>query len=126
VKKATEYPYIHIISDQGAALLPLWRKFDWNSSEIKPAYIKAVTSELKKMAIYYPNYIKEKHDFEELSKKELEVIRLIAEGCTNGEIAARLDISTATVKFHIANLLKKLNAENRIMAVKIASENDLF
>ena len=78
------------------------------------------------MAVLYPNYLKEIKEVEALSKKELEVIRLMSEGYTNGAIAKKLEISMATVKFHITNILKKLKADNRTMAVKIAQEKELL
>lgn len=126
VKTAASYSFVHIISDQGKVLLPLWQDIDWDSTKLKPTYIKTVTSELKKMAVLYPNYLKEIKEVEALSKKELEVIRLMSEGYTNGAIAKKLEISMATVKFHITNILKKLKADNRTMAVKIAQEKELL
>lgn len=123
VQKASSYSYVHILSDQGGALLPLWKIVDWNMTGLDPSYINAVTNEMKKMAANYPNYMKE---IDILSKKELEVIKLMSEGHTNAEIAAILEISIATVKFHISNLLKKLKAENRTIAVKTAQEEGLL
>jgi DNA-binding CsgD family transcriptional regulator len=52
-----------------------------------------------------------------LTPRELEVLALIAEGASNKMIARRLDISVHTVKFHIASLLDKLDAEGRAEAV---------
>lgn len=126
VKKAASYSFVHIISDQGKALLPLWLEIDWGLTKLKPTYIKTVTTELKRMAVLYPHYLEEIKEVEALSKKESEVIRLMSEGYTNGAIAEKLEISMATVKFHIANILKKLKADNRTVAVKIAQEKELL
>ena len=52
-----------------------------------------------------------------LTRRELDVLRLLARGESNGAIAAQLVIAEATVKFHIANLLRKLHASNRAEAV---------
>ena len=56
----------------------------------------------------------------ELSDRELEVLRLAANGHDNAEIARRLHISPKTVKNHISNILMKLQLENRIQAAVYA------
>jgi len=54
---------------------------------------------------------------EPLTAKELEILGLIAEGQSNGEIATSLGISKNTVKTHVYNLFRKTNAANRIQAI---------
>jgi DNA-binding NarL/FixJ family response regulator len=54
---------------------------------------------------------------EELTRREIEVLRMMAEGLGNKEIAARLAISDHTVKFHISSILAKLGASTRTEAV---------
>jgi len=54
---------------------------------------------------------------EPLTPRELEVLRLLAEGVGNKEIAWRLTISEHTVKFHVASVLDKLHASSRTEAV---------
>ncbi len=56
----------------------------------------------------------------ELSDRELEVLKLIANGKDNAQIAAELVISPKTVKNHISNILMKLQIQNRIQAVVYA------
>ena len=56
----------------------------------------------------------------ELSDREIEVLKLIANGKDNGQIAADLHISPKTVKNHISNILMKLQIENRIQAAVYA------
>lgn len=60
-----------------------------------------------------------------LSERELEVLRLVADGLTNEEIGARLFVSRATVKTHVANVLMKLGVRDRIQAVVFAYETGL-
>jgi LuxR family maltose regulon positive regulatory protein len=126
VRNAAKYSYVHILSDQGAALLPLWKEMDWSDSDLNTTYISDVSNEMKRMASIYPDYLKEKHEAEVVSRKEAEVLQVMAKGYTNAEIGKELGISTATVKFHIANLLRKLNVENRVLAVKKAQELHLL
>lgn len=63
---------------------------------------------------------------EPLSERELEVLRLLAEGLTNQQIAARLIIALGTVKAHIHNISGKLGAQNRAHAVARAKELGLL
>lgn len=56
----------------------------------------------------------------DLSEREIDVLKLVAEGLTNTEIASRLWIAESTVRFHVSNIFSKLGARNRAEAVKIA------
>ena len=58
-------------------------------------------------------------EFEELTPREIEVLRMMAEGLGNKEIAARLGISDHTVKFHISSILAKTGASTRTEAVTL-------
>ena len=58
--------------------------------------------------------------FTELSDRELEVLRLIADGANNGSIAAQLIISEKTVKSHVSNILSKLHLADRTQAAVLA------
>lgn len=60
-----------------------------------------------------------------LSAREREVLRLVAAGRSNKEIAAALTIAERTVKFHVTAIFNKLGAENRAQAVAIAAERGL-
>jgi DNA-binding NarL/FixJ family response regulator len=54
---------------------------------------------------------------ETLSEREMQVLDLMSEGYNNADIAARLFISQNTVKNHVASILTKLGADNRVQAV---------
>jgi DNA-binding NarL/FixJ family response regulator len=62
----------------------------------------------------------------ELTDRELEVIRAVAGGATNREIAAQLFISEATVKTHLIHLYDKLDARDRASAVAVAYQRKLL
>lgn len=63
---------------------------------------------------------------EELTNRELEVLRLIRDGYRNKQIADQLAIAEATVNFHIKNLVDKLGANDRTHAVTIAVRRGLL
>jgi NarL family two-component system response regulator LiaR len=62
----------------------------------------------------------EPNAFRELSDRELEVLKLIADGLSNAEIAARLYVSEKTVKSHVSNILGKLHLADRTQAAVYA------
>jgi DNA-binding NarL/FixJ family response regulator len=57
-----------------------------------------------------------------LSERQLEVLQLLAEGCSYEEIGARLFISVNTVKFHMRSIFERLGVRNRMAAVRVLSE----
>lgn len=64
-------------------------------------------------------------ELEELTEREKEVLIEIAHGLSNQEIAETLFISLSTVKTHVAHILAKINARDRVQAVVFAYENHL-
>ncbi|GAI40404.1 unnamed protein product, partial [marine sediment metagenome] len=61
-----------------------------------------------------------------LSKRELEILRLLEKEFSNKQIADRLNISLSTVKTHVHSILEKMNARNRSQAVSQAREFELI
>ena len=90
--------------------------FDSNSS------YKAI----KNLQHQYENMKRFKEKGNVLSQRELEVLKLIAEGCTNKEINNTLFISSHTVRNHITNIFMKLNCRTRIKAIIEAQKKGLI
>lgn len=78
------------------------------------------------LAAIYGDQALEDELTEEITARETEVLRMLAEGLANKEIAARLGISEHTVKFHISSILDKLGASTRTEAVTVGIRRGLI
>ncbi len=72
----------------------------------------------------FSNHDVERHETQ-LTARELEVLKLVGEGCSNRDIAGRLYISENTVKNHLRNILQKLHFDNRVQAAAYAIRRGL-
>ena len=64
--------------------------------------------------------------FDELTPRELDILRLVADGLSNAEIGQELYISETTVKTHVTHILQKLDLRDRVQAVVLAHQSRLF
>ena len=62
----------------------------------------------------------------ELTERELEVLQLLAQGKTNGQIGATLFISTKTASVHVTNILRKLGVTSRVQAAALGERAGLL
>ncbi|NLG96613.1 MAG: response regulator transcription factor [Chloroflexi bacterium] len=65
------------------------------------------------------------HEHAVLTDREIEVLQLMAKGLSNGDISRQLVVGEGTVRFHVSNILSKLNLENRTQAVLYALRTGL-
>jgi two-component system NarL family response regulator len=90
-------------------------------SPLMAAKLLAEFGEMAKRADQPPNVPAPK-----LTARELEVLRLVADGMSNKEVAAELEISENTVKNHVRNILEKLHLHSRMEAVMYAVREKLL
>ena len=92
-----------------------------NSGE---TYIESSLTPLLNASLVEREVMKDK--VSELTKREVEVLKLIANGLFNKEIASTLNISERTVKNHISNIFKKISVADRTQAAVFAIRNNLI
>jgi non-specific serine/threonine protein kinase len=74
-----------------------------------------------------PSFVPERRGTDRLlSRREREVLQLVADGATNKQIATTLVVAEATARYHVASLLNKLGATNRTQAVTLAQRQNLL
>ena len=86
---------------------------------LAPTVTRRLVSEFARLRPLLP---RRPDELGELTPRETEVLRLVAEGLSNGEIAERLVVSDETVKTHVSRVLTKLRLRDRTQAVVVAYE----
>ena len=85
---------------------------------IQPSLLPALNESME-------DYALDKEKIEWLTKRELDVLRLISEGCSNKKISDELTISERTVKNHISHIFRKLDVQDRTQAAVFAIRNKI-
>ena len=85
---------------------------------IQPSLLPALNESME-------DYALDKEKIECLTKRELDVLRLISEGCGNKKISDELTISERTVKNHISHIFRKIDVEDRTQAAVFAIRNKI-
>lgn len=92
---------------------------------LQPQITARVLKEFSRLASVSGNRPKPQPLVEPLTDREMEVLRLIASGATNQDIAEKLYIGLGTVKHHVRSIFAKLGARDRVQAVLMAQDLDL-
>lgn len=121
--------FIRVFADEGEAVYePLailaGRREEWE----KDPYIREVMSACRAQMLIYPGYLRQRETMrlDQFTSYEKDVLRLLALGEKNAEIAAQLCVSENTVKYHLKNIYQKLGAKNRSQAVNMIKEYHLL
>ena len=85
---------------------------------IQPSLLPALNESME-------DYALDKEKIEWLTKRELDVLRLISEGCSNKKISDELTISERTVKNHISHIFRKIDVQDRTQAAVFAIRNKI-
>src|SRR5215831_13537728 len=80
---------------------------------------------IERFAPHQPGQFVSHAGLSDLTARELQVLRLLARGLSNAELAAELTVSTATVKTHVASILAKLQLRDRVQAIVLAYQAGL-
>ena len=135
--ESTNLPILALVSDAELAA-ELWAAGIKAilQREAKPEQFEvALQAVLKGLAVFEPSFVAQLSTVmvgggtgvqESLTPRELEVLKLLAEGKTNKAIAQELSVSSHTVKFHVNALMSKLNAQSRTEAVVRATRLGLI
>jgi LuxR family transcriptional regulator, maltose regulon positive regulatory protein len=119
--------FIRTFVDEGRLLAPLLRKVLVQG--VMPEYSAKLLSIIEaeaRMRQVHRGVDNSRLSSGSLSNRELEILRLVATGLSNGQIANRLIISPGTVKRHVHNIFEKLNTGDRLHAINRARELKLI
>ena len=135
----THGPPVVVLAGQLPDEMPLergiraWLPLDCSAAELAGAILAAASDFSVMTQVQARRWLRAPgsgHDHEEfrietLTPRELQVLRMLADGLGNKEIASQLGISDHTAKFHVAQILAKLNAGSRTEAVTIGIRRGL-
>lgn len=124
IRKCEEQGFTRLIADEGLATYELLKKITYDGDK---KFYNTLMHLTREQALKYPEYLVGKKKLkDELSASEQAVLKLVAQGKKNEEIADFLCISVSTVKFHIGKIFNKLEVNSRAQAIKVGAELNLI
>lgn len=121
IADCTQRDFVRLLADEGE---PMYRMINEYLEKYEPKddkqikFLKRVKKASKSMALEFPHYLKNhRFDNQNLTRREQEILNLLANNRTNLEIAEFFGCSINTVKYHIKSIFKKLGVNNRKDAV---------
>jgi LuxR family maltose regulon positive regulatory protein len=114
--------YLRVFIDEGPPMIELLRHA--GSKGIESHYVATILAATKQEAALPTD--ERQPLIDPLSNRELEILELLADGCSNQDVAERLIIAVGTVKAHTVNIYRKLNVNSRLQAVARARELNLM
>ena len=119
LKTAEPEGYIRVFIDEGAPMAAMLQRQKAEGGR-QIAYLDKLFNAFPQSLFF--NLQSQEPLVEPLSERELEVLKLIADGATNQQIADQLVVAKSTAKKHVSNIIGKLGVENRTTAVARARE----
>ena len=120
--------YVRVYLDAGQPIMDLIRAFAARPGDSRQhraaALLKAAAASASYTEITEP--ATNRAAFSPLSSREIDVLRLLAKGLSNAEIAGKLFVSFATIKTHVSHIYDKLDVQNRAEAVARAKERGII
>lgn len=123
---AADRNFVRLLADEGEAMYQLSKKYR-RETATKDVFLNKIINASKEMALMYPLYLKKhKEGLPRLTKKEKEILLLLADERSNIEIAEFLDNTPNTIKHHLKNIFSKLGVNNRTDAVDVAKREQII
>lgn len=111
----------YLLKDSGPeALVQAIHQVYRGEPSLEPSIARKVLSELS-----HPPKLQQALTADPLTERELDVLRLVAQGCSNKEIAAQLSVSELTIRTHVSNILGKLHLASRTQAALYALQTGI-
>jgi len=120
--------FIRVFAEEGAILYGLLQELAQKDSKwMDNSYFKEVLSAVRAHMLQYPQYMKQQMaiDISEFTSHEKEIMKLLANGDKNAEIAKKLFVSENTIKYHLKNVFQKLDVKSRGQAINKIKEYNL-